>query len=146
MLNKIFTNYGNEKQGIKLINLSQILKFAKDFNLFDKSNELTQAKLEIIFSKYVSNKNYGNFKEFLEILFKISKILRSTKRPEKYLILKSFLLNHIEKHFKDIIFKQSENNLEKIQIFYKDFNDFENPTACLLYENDNLLKNVKKFS
>ena len=69
--------YSIEKNGNKVLTLRQITAFLKDFGFFDPSmfKKLEVVTLELLFNQKVQKK-LCDFKNFIEILFKLSKVIK----------------------------------------------------------------------
>ena len=76
MLKKIFSSYGAEKTGLKVITFRKMNQLAKDFNFFQKIQNLDEAKLQLLFIKKVPSKA-ASFREFVDSLYQIAKIRNS---------------------------------------------------------------------
>ena len=145
MLRKLFNMYSTENNGCKVLTFRQITAFLKDFKFFDvscfKKLDLTTAQL--IFNQRVP-KRLCDFKGFIEVLYKISKI-EICENPNKDENFKKMMDRILIQKYKELSVKVCEYNLNKIQIFYQQYDDEENPVVLLLYQNDDLLKHVKKL-
>lgn len=150
MLKKLFFYYSDDKnsQGIKLINFRNLVRLCEDFNFFKNFNYFNKSQLQVIFSQLVVA-NKCEFHSFIEILYKIQKffiqkIPQTQIQIEKKTIFKTFINESIIPIYKTIFAKLDDlNNIEKIQVFYQNYNQYENPTVSLLFESDDLLKHVE---
>ena len=133
-----------------VMSLRQLMKFAKDFELYKKIYSFSPTNLQIIFSKMVGAKPRCNLRQFIEILYKISKITTSisTKLKEKDqkdqdVAFKKFIEDYLVPCYRRINLTSLEFNVDNIQVFYKGQNPYENPVVNLLFQSDELLKHVK---
>lgn len=149
MLRKLFNMYSIQNNGNKVLNLRQINAFMKDFGFYTSSffpKKLDTISLELIYKQKVPKK-LCDFKNFIEILFKLSKIKTEKKtvsNPQDD-CFKKMLDQILLPRFKELSLKVYEYNLSKIQVFYQHYDDCENPVVLLLYQNDDLLKHVSVF-
>jgi len=147
MLKKIFNMYSLENNGniIKVLTLRQFLKLGQEF-LPDIDN--SGKKFEMIYAQIASNK-LCDFMCFVEILYKIFK--ETTMKSNRELSVdkkKGFLLfldENLLPHYKRLISKLYEFNIEKIQIFFQNYNPFESAVVALFYESHDFLKHVIYF-
>ena len=139
ILNKIFNGYSIEKGGICGIEIRQLLQFLRDFKITTEFTEINQPKIYIIFCKIVNQKKAANLKDFIEIIYKIAKIVIK----EKLLVFKTFVGDYIIPVYKDLQKEIINLKIEKIQAFYDNYIAKENPIANLLFENNTLFKHVK---
>lgn len=152
MLKKLFSAYGSEKKGSKLMTFRKMCQFSKDFSLF-LGNRFDETRLQLLFIKKVSHKDKGlSFRDFVDLLYIIAKIreelLTVAKNPpgfEKIKGFKGFLDKIIVPKYKGFSQRLNEHNIEEIQVFYNDYNPYENPSLQLLYENEDLLKHVSFY-
>lgn len=150
MLKKLFSAYGSEKKGLKLLTFRKFCQFSKDFALF-LGSKLDETRLQLLFIKKVRQPG-ANFREFVDILYTLAKIredlAKTSQNPrnfEKIKGFKGFLDAIIVPKYKIFAQRLSEHNIEEIQVFYKDYNPYENPSLQLLYENEELFKHVREF-
>lgn len=147
MIKKIFNMYSIEKNGNKLLTFRQIVTFSKEFNFFNNKdfNKFDIISLDLIFKKKTRGKKQCDFSCFLEILFSIFKILLiNSLKNELINEFKKFLDSYIVPKFKEMSINVNEYNIERIQIFYQQYEVYENPIVGLFYSNDDLLKHVNK--
>ena len=154
-LKKIFNFFAIEKENEKLLSIRQFFKIAKELEFLDnKLIDIDKTQIEIIFFKKALNK-MANFENFIEILFKIHKIyrkknentLKSKKKMDKYATFKQFLEEFLIKKFKIFSNKFFLFGIEKIQVFFNNYNPYHNASIGLFYECDDFLKHVfYKFS
>jgi len=128
----------------------QLMKFAKDFELFKKITAFSQTNLQIIFSKIVGTKPRCSLKQFIEILYKISKLSKGNikvfkEQKEQDLAFKRFIEDYLIPCYRRINLNSLEFNVDNIQVFYKGQNPYENPIVNLLFQNDEFLKHVFYF-
>ncbi len=150
MMKRIFNMYADDKnsQAIKLLNYRNLMKFCQDFHFFQTSFDKIQ--LQVIYYKFV-NSNRCEFQTFIEILWKIQSYLlqkndqNDLKEATKTDLFKLFLDKNVLPIYKTLFLNLNDHQIEKVQVFYQNYNTYENPTVCLLYENDNLLKHVLQF-
>ena len=105
---------------MKTLNQRKIELFVKDFKMIEQIPKLSKELLQIICSKICRNK-YCEFKDFVEILYQISKLITAEETLTKSARLKKLLDEIIFPTFKKESFKIFENNGENIQIFYRVF-------------------------
>lgn len=146
MLRKLFNMYSIQNNGNKVLNLRQINAFMKDFDFYSSNyfpKKLDALSLELIYKQKVPKK-LCDFKNFIEILFKLSKIKNEKNAFSNFQddYFKKMMDQIILPRFKELSIKVYEYNLSKIQVFYQHYEDFENPVVLLLYQNDDLLKHV----
>ena len=118
-----------------------MITFYRDFKIFEKFEEIDQNRIEILFSQFCPHKK-ATFKDFIEILFQIIKILNLVRKKKKEIAFKQFIDKYIFTVFQKFQANLVEYNIEKIQVFYSNYDSFENPSLLLLVENDLMLKNV----
>ena len=153
-LKKIYNFFAIEKENEKLITIRQFLKMAKELNFYEnKSLTIDKAQIEIIYSKKVPNK-MANFQNFIEILYSINKMNFQPKNTnnnknkpklDKYNKFKHFLDEILIKKFKFFSMKYYLTGIEKIQVFFNNYNPYHNATIDLFYECDQFLKHVLLF-
>lgn len=142
MLKKIFSAYSSDKKGTKVLIFRKLCQLAKNFSLFNTANKLDEAKLQLLFLKKVPQKA-ANFRDFIDILYTIVKLSwNKAKKFDKVKAFKNFLDQIIVPKYKMFLQHLIQFNIDEIQVFYKDYNPYENPTLLLLYENENLFKHV----
>ena len=126
------------------MNLRQTIKFYKDFGIFEKFTNLDQNRIELIFSRFSSQKK-SSFKEFIEILYQVIKFITKDdqKKKKKNILFKHFIEKNILPKYKEYQSKLMEYNIEKIQVFYVNYDFLDNPSILLLTESDLFFKNVK---
>lgn len=123
-----------------------MVKLAKDFELFSKIREFSLTKLQLVFFKKASNKQGCSLKEFIEILFKVSKLALPKGKAQDYdLAFKRFIEEMLIPGFRRISLLSLEFDVDNAQVFFKGQNPYENPVVNLLYESDELLKHVKTW-
>lgn len=149
ILKKIFLIYAEKKADDMVISQRQLMKFAKDFDLFKKIHSFSQTSLQLIFSKMVGGKPRCNLRQFIEILFKISKLtvqgppLKTGKDAKEIdIFFRKFIEEYLVPCYRRINLTSLEFNVDNIQVFYKGQNPYENPIVNLLFQNDELLKHV----
>ena len=132
-----------------VISQRQLMKFAKDFDFFKKIHSFSQTSLQLIFSKMVGGKPRCNLRQFIEILFKISKLavqgppLKNGKDAKEIdIFFRKFIEEYLVPCYRRINLTSLEFNVDNIQVFYKGQNPYENPIVNLLFQNDELLKHV----
>ena len=140
-LKKVFNLYTMEKKGEKSMSLRLLLKFAQDFELYNKIQNFNKSKLEVSFANHCPSKQ-TNFKNFLEILFKISKNLKKNEQIPHDVLFKILIEEVIYPKYNEIYIKLYEFNIDKIQITHESFDIDKNPTVGLLFNNDDLIKHV----
>ena len=150
MLRKLFNMYSIEKNGNKVLTFRQLTSFLKDFKFFEMNcfKKLDVTSLELIFEKLVPKK-LCDFKRFIEFLYKLSKsydILKKDSRNQAELAFKQMMDVILLPKYKELSVKVYEYNLSRVQVFYQQYEDFENPVVILLYQNDDFLKHVQLFS
>lgn len=146
MLKKIFSSYGTDKKNLKVMTCRKLCQMAKDFNFFRKIKNLDEIKLQLLFIKKVPNK-IASFREFVDLLYHIAKLKESNPLIEnRIIIFKKFLDELIVPKYKDFSKHLIQFTIDDIQIFYKNYNPYENPTVNLLAQNEDLFKHVKFFS
>jgi len=150
MLKKLFNQYGDDKisQGMKLMTYRNLIKFCEDFHFFHNFHSFDKSQLQIIYYKVAPNR--CEFQTFIEILYKIQnfyfqKVQKTIVPSEKELAFKLFLDEYVIPKYKTLFIKNNGPSIERIQVLYQNYNPYENPTVCLLYENDDLLKHVFIF-
>ena len=144
MLRKIFNMYSIEKNGNKVLTFRQMTAFLKDFNFFELTcfKKIDVITLELIFKKRVPKK-LCSFKEFIEVLFKLCKNeenLRKCAKAEE--AFKKMMDKMLLPKYKELSIKAFEFNLNRIQVFYQQYDDHDNPIVLLLYQSDEFLKHV----
>ena len=141
-MKKIFNFFSIEKNGENFISLRQFLKFSKFLEFNENIPDFDQANIDLIFFHICKNK-MANFKEFIEILYKINKIIPIKKKKDKYDLFKIF----IDKYLLTVFKKKTKfiNYIEKIQIFHLNYKSYQNPTIDLFYECNEFLKHVIKI-
>ena len=143
MLKKIFNMYSLENNGnTKILTLRQFLKLSQEFFPdIDNSGK----KMEMIYAQMATNK-LCDFMCFVEILYKVFKetgIKKQEIDKKKGFLL--FLDENVWPKYKRLVSKLYEFNIEKIQIFFQNYNPFENAVVGLFYESHDFLKHVKIF-
>ena len=135
--------YSTENNGNKVLTFRQLASFLKDFNFFDVSyfKKLDLINSQLIFKKRVPKK-LCDFKGFIEVLFKVSKIESKSEKNKNDENFKKMIDRMLLPKYKELSVKVYQYNLNKIQIFYQQYEDFENPVVLLLYQNDDLMKHV----
>lgn len=142
ILKKIYLMYSSEKNGKQTFNFSNLLSFAKDFHLFKQINSFSQTNLQIIYSKLASNSKNLDLQNFIEALFRISKLGIKKNINDTDLAFKDFIEGYLMHSYKQINLVCFEFNVENIEVFNKMQNNSENPVVGLLVENDELLRHV----
>ena len=145
-MKKLFNHYADDKisQNSKTIPYRNLIKFCEQFNLFQAIKGFDKSQLQIIYYKVINSSKH-DFQTFIELLYKIQNFnqKQQKKTDEKELAFKNFLDEFILPKFKILFSKITEETaVERVQVFYQNYNPYENPTVCLLYENDDLLKHV----
>ena len=140
MLKKIFSSYGSENTGLKIINIRKMSNLARDFNFFQKISSFDETKLNLLFIKIVPHKK-ANFREFIDLLYNIAKY-RNPQLQDRIKVFRSFLEDIIVPKYKEFSKNLILYGIDYIQIFYKDYNPYENPTLILLFQNEDLFKHV----
>ena len=145
MLRKIFNMFSLENNGNhKILSLRQFQKMIQEFFIdFEKFD----IKYDIIYAKIVANK-LCDFKCFIEILYKIHKEImikknNTDKDKDKRQEFLKFMDEILLPNYKRLVSRLYEYNIEKIQIFFQNYNPYENAIIGLFYESHNLLKHVK---
>lgn len=129
-----------------VISQRQMIKFAKDFDFFKKIHSFSQTSLQLLFSKTVGGKPNCSLRQFIEILYKISKSLDSNilAKDKQDWAFRKFIEEYLVPCYRKINLTSLEFNVENMQVFFKGQNPYENPVVNLLFQNDELLKHVKK--
>jgi len=131
-----------------VISQRQLMKFARDFDLFKKIHAFSQTSLQLLFSKMVGGKPRCSLRQFIEILFKISKLttpnsMKNVKDVKEIdLFFRRFIEEYMVPCYRRINLTSLEFNVDNIQVFYKGQNPYENPVVNLLFQSDELLKHV----
>ena len=145
-MKNIFTTYSNDYSGKKLINLRQFNKFAKDFNFFEKFDQLNKAKLDLLITKRIKNIKNVDFASFIDILYYISNkyLIKSIKNQskDKNLNFLLFIDNVLINKYEELNLKFYEKNIDKITIFQDSFDEKENPIIWIFCHNHDLLNHV----
>lgn len=145
MLKKIFNMYSLESNGYnQVLSLRQFVKFGNEFFPELITND---KKLEIIFANVAANKQC-DFMCFIEMLYKIQKETSKHQKQDKNYKKKQFqefLDEKIVPKYKKLVSKLYEYNIEKIQVFFQNYNVYENAIVGLFYESHNFLKHVSCF-
>ena len=146
ILQKLFSMYSSiMKNNLNSIDFRQFSKFYKDFAINSKVDTLKFSEINLIFTRRTKTK-YANFFEFIEILYQIYKCNKNNQeKNEKDLKFRKYLDSFIITPFKKLIIKYSCYCIDKIQIFYQNYNNYENPSLIILIQYDDLLKHVKKL-
>lgn len=142
ILKKIYLMYSSEKNGKQIFNFTNLLSFAKDFHLFKQINSFSQTNLQIIYSKLASNSKNMDLQNFIEALFRISKLVIKKNVNDMDLAFKEWIESYLVRRYKQINLVCFEFNVENIQVFNKIQNNIENPVVGLLVEIDELLRHV----
>lgn len=142
MLRKMFNMYSTENNGNKVLTFRQLANFLKDFEFFENFKKIDLITVQLIFKKRVQ-KTLCDFKGFIEILFKLSKTLEALPKADNDVGFKSMIDRYILPKYKELSIRVYEYNINKIQIFYQQYDDYENPVVMMLYQNDDLLKHVR---
>ena len=138
LLKKIFLIYAAKKSDEMTVSQRQLMKFAKDFELFKKIAAFSQTNLQIIFSKILGTKPRCSLKQIIEILYKISKLSKGNpsmtstikvfkEQKEQDLAFKRFIEEYLVPCYRRINLTSLEFSVDNIQIFYKGQNPYENP-------------------
>ena len=143
MLKKIFSSYGTDKTGLKVLTCRKICQLGKDFNFYQKIPHLDEIKLQLFFIKKVPHKN-ASFKDFVDLLYNLAKLRNQKNIQDRVKLFKLFLDEIIIPKYKEFSKHLMNFNIDYIQIFYKDYNPYENPTLILLYQNEEFFKHVIK--
>jgi len=89
MLKKIFSSYGTDKKGLKVLTSRRMCQMARDFNFFHKIPNLDEIKLELFFIKKVPQKN-ANFRDFIDVLYQLAK-MKNKNIQDRVKLFKTFL-------------------------------------------------------
>lgn len=143
MLKKIFSSYGTDKKGLKVLTCRRMSQIGKDFNFYQKIPHFDEIKMQLFFIKKVPHKN-ANFKDFVDLLYNIAKMKNQKNIQDRNKLFKAFLDEIIIPKYKEFSKHLLNFNVDYIQIFYKDYNPYENPTLILLYQNEEFFKHVIK--
>ena len=110
----------------------------KKFNFFEIIQDLTRSRLELVYKKVKKIK--PNFQFFIKILYQMHQEIKTIIKINDF---KEFFETYFIKNMKKYERKFINLNIEKIQIFYNDFKQDENPCLILFASCDNFLKNVR---
>lgn len=171
MLNRIFSMYAIHKQNTIVINLRQFNIFLKDFFPDWIQAQILPTQIEILYKRVVKTLDFADLKAFIELLYEFFKI-KSKKTAESFKMkfssnireneiinvyypkeareasvskdqaFKRFLDEEIMPKYKILCNKVKEPGYEKIQIFFEQYDENDNPILDLLLEKENLLKHV----
>ena len=142
--------YSTNNKNTKVIDFRHFSKMLKDFKFYENKISINFAEIQIIFTRRSHQMKYANLFEFIEILFQMSKFSlnldnnnnKLKKLPDKEAKFKKFMEIYLILPFKKIHTKIASYSIEKIQIFYNLYNNYENPSFLLLIKYDDLIKHV----
>lgn len=141
MLKKIFSSYGTDKKGLKVLTARRMCQLAKDFSFYQKINALDEIKLQIFFIKRVPQKN-ATFRDFIDLLYNLAKLRPHPAKADRVRLLKSFLDELIVPKYREFSRHLLRFGIDSIQVFYKDYNPYDNPTLGVLFSREDLFKHV----
>ncbi len=140
-MKKLFLLYCVEKKDCGSLTLRQLVKFCKDFRVFEAVRDVDKTSLGLLYSKRVSTR-ICDFRAFVDILFKISKFYKKEIQDREYQF-KDFLDEVVLPTYKIMCAQFSKYTIERIQIFHQNMGD--NEVLDLFLKNDNLLKHVSSL-
>lgn len=104
--------------------------------------------MQLIYSKNFANRK-SEFAFFMENLCKLHLFIKENEKKNNKnqdstdFPFKLFIDQYIFPEYQQNFSKGNDLSIERIQVFYQNYNTYENPTVCLFSENDDLLKHVK---
>lgn len=141
MLKRIFNIYSEKKIGFSnsILTFRNFLKFSKEFNILKSESH----NLQLIYSKSIGNKQC-DFNKFIELLLVLSsinslKIEKESKIERFKFFIDNFLIMPYKVKFSE------KSDIERIQVFYNHYDQFENPTLGLMISCDDLFQHVFLF-
>jgi len=114
-------------------------QFLKDYNLLN-DEIMTKEQATVIFTKRCPSKVI-DFPAFIDILYKISKLVQSTSTEDRTLRFQMYLDNNVLNKHDEILAKTAKSTMPNIVVFGKEYTP-ENEALRIMEGHDDLLKHL----